>query len=178
MEKIILEIGLFNIFESAFFILYYLLKVNKKVNIGKFSFHLVMLSVLNWFLGFAIPIAIAYQIIYLIAISIYFHFVFYTKFKDNLIITFQALGIMFLTEIPFIIMYDNVFNFGIAEMSNGFTKFLFFLPIRLTEVTILCILKNKLYLRRKSHEEVNKGDRRQQEGYIRKASKSTEAHLI
>lgn len=140
IENMLKEILLFNIFESLFILLYFMICTGKKLSLIKIVFHGLMISVINWFASNLILIPIVFQLVFCLLVSIYLSFIFNNTIKNSIITVIKSACLILIIELPFIILYDNVLNIGIASMKNDFIRFFYSIPGRLVEFVFLYVV--------------------------------------
>lgn len=138
LMSMVKEFVYFNSFESLFLILLFLIEVKQKISIGKLVFHVIMLSIVNLIASNIITIPILLQLIYILMMSLYFSLIFGIKYMNSVIINIKTYFAMFIFEMFIALsVMQYIFNINIINFSNDFDKFLFLLPVRVVEMSLI-----------------------------------------
>lgn len=132
LMNMIKEVVYFDVWESLFLILLFLIEIRQKISIKKLSFHVFMLSIVNLIISNIITIPILLQLIYILMMSLYFSLVFKTTLTKSILLNTKVYFMLFVLEAILAMIYSFV-HIDLLALQNDLIKAIYMIPMKIIE---------------------------------------------
>lgn len=141
------ELLYFDIWESAIFLIIFLIDNKIKISKLQFIFHAFMISILDLIVSNIIMQPILRLLVLILIIGIYFSFNFKIKIIKGIISSGKSILIFLIIEAGLDILYGYFIHIELLHLQNNFKKFIVMIPTKIVEFIFI-----KIYYKMKGGE--------------------------